>query len=133
MSAVSSNAYIEALIELLPSEKGGRKTPIMSGYRCNCWLGRMEDGRRTYNDATFVIVDSERIEPGGRGVARVHPHLPRDWSDLGPGSTFELCEGPRTIGTATVSKSLPRPPHRYHDLTGPAFGKGIRGHPNRRD
>ena len=109
MSPFPLAAYIEAEVELLPPERGGRRSPIWSGYRCNCWIGSTEGGERTYNDATFFLVDGERLEPGARGRARVQPHFPDEWSELIQGSTFELCEGRRIVGVATITGLFPPP------------------------
>lgn len=107
MSTLPLAAYIEADVELLPPDGGGRHSPISSGYRCNCWIGRTEQGERTYNDATFYLLDKEHLDPGDRGRARVMPHFPDDWSDLVEGSTFELCEGRRVVGVATIAGLFP--------------------------
>lgn len=107
MTIASRAAFIEADVELLASDQGGRRSPIASGYRCNCWLGKVDHGQRVYNDATFHIMDEERLEPGAVGRVRVQPHDPDAWSGLAPGSTFEMCEGPRLIGTATVRGLFP--------------------------
>jgi hypothetical protein len=107
MSTWPLAAFIEADIEVLPAERGGRGSPIWSGYRCNCWIGKIEHGERTYNDATFFLIDRKTLEPGERGRARVEPHFPDEWSDLDEGFTFELCEGRRVIGIATVTALFP--------------------------
>ncbi len=89
---------------MLPSERGGRRAPISSGYRCNCWIGSIEDGERRYNDATFYLLDVDRLGPGERGRVRVEPHLPEAWSNLAKGLRIELCEGRRVVGIATVTR-----------------------------
>ncbi len=109
MTALPLPAYIEAEVELLLSDRGGRRSPIASGYRCNCWIGKVQDGQRTYNDATFFLLDAVRLEPGSRGRARVQPHFPDEWSELAEGSTFDLCEGRRVIGIATITGLFPAP------------------------
>jgi translation elongation factor EF-Tu-like GTPase len=101
------SAYIVAEVNLLSPNDGGRRSPIVSGYRCNCWIGKELDGKRTYNDATFFILSTDRIEPGDRGYARVEPHFPDEWSQVEEGSFFELCEGQRAIGTARVTGLFP--------------------------
>lgn len=69
----------------------------------------MEDGERTYNDATIYLVNEDRLAPGSRGVVRVRPHFPDKWADLVPGSVVELCEGYRIVGLATVTNLFPSP------------------------
>lgn len=101
------NAFVAADVQLLGPGEGGRRSPIASGYRCNCWLGKTDDGERVYNDATFYLVEAERLEPGVAGRVRVQPHNPDEWSQLVPGSVFELCEGRRVVGRATVTELFP--------------------------
>ncbi len=107
MTTLPLAAFIRAEISLLSATERGRTSGIFSGYRCNCWIGHQSDGARTYNDATIHLVGVERIEPGGTASARVQPHFPDDWSHLQVGSQFELCEGPRVIGTARVLELFP--------------------------
>lgn len=107
MSALPLAAYIEAEVELLPTDQGGRRSPIWSGYRCNCWIGKTEGADRTYNDATFFLLDGESLAPGERGRARVQPHHPDQWSEIGEGAVIELCEGRRLVGVATVVALFP--------------------------
>lgn len=109
MNSLPLAAFIETEIDLLPPERGGRRSPISSGYRCNCWIGNGERSERTYNDATFYLLDSEQLNPGERGRARTRPHFPDDWSGLVVGSTFDLCEGRRVVGVATVTCLFPPP------------------------
>lgn len=108
MNGLRLAAFIEAEVHLLAPDKGGRRSPIVSGYRCNCWVGHADDdGHRLYNDATFHLVAGDQLAPGYTALARVEPHFPDDWSHLEIGSTFELCEGPRVIGVATVTALFP--------------------------
>jgi translation elongation factor EF-Tu-like GTPase len=100
-------AFIEAEVHLLTPDEGGRRSPIASGYRCNCWVGHINDGHRVYNDATIHLLGRDKLTPGATARARVEPHFPDDWSHLAVGSSFELCEGPRVIGVATVTGLFP--------------------------
>ena len=108
MSDLPLSAFIEVDLQLLRPEQGGRRLPIWTCYRCNCWIGKIEDGERTFNDATFFLLNAEMVAPGERGPARVQPHFPDEWSDLERGSTFELCEGRHVVGVATVTGLFPR-------------------------
>jgi translation elongation factor EF-Tu-like GTPase len=100
-------AFVEAEVRLLPPSEGGRRSAIASGYRCNCWVGHTDGGQRVYNDATIHLLDADRLEPGATARARVEPHFPDDWSHLTVGSRFELCEGARVVGIATVTGLFP--------------------------
>jgi hypothetical protein len=108
MTALPLGAYIEAEVHLASPEDGGRRSGIWSGYRCNCWIGRVdEDGGRAYNDATFYLVGAEEMAPGTTARARVLPHDPDSWSRLEVGGRFELCEGARVVGDAVVVTMFP--------------------------
>lgn len=109
MTTLPLAAFIDAEVRLLPSAEGGRQSPIASGYRCNCWVGHVQEGQRVYNDATFYLLESDELKPGETGRVRVQPHHPDDWSHLTVGFQFELCEGPRVIGVATVIELFPAP------------------------
>jgi translation elongation factor EF-Tu-like GTPase len=100
-----STAFIEAEVELLTPEKGGRRTGIRSGYRCNCWLGNSDNDTSTY-DAALYLLEIDVLQPGGKAVARVRPAVPDHWRRVEVGSTFELREGRRKIGHAVVRHLL---------------------------
>lgn len=100
-------AFIVADVHLLRPEEGGRRSGIANGYRCNCWVGHVVDGKRTYNDATFYVLKTGGIEPGSTAQVRVRPHYPNDWTHLTVGSGFELCEGPRVVGHARITELFP--------------------------
>jgi translation elongation factor EF-Tu-like GTPase len=103
-------AFIEADIDLLPPEQGGRQSGIWTGYRCNFWIGHVDvKGERTYNDATVYLLEADALPPGATGRARIQPHHPDEWSDVVVGATFELCEGLRVIGYAHVASLFPAP------------------------
>lgn len=106
MTELPLSAYIEADVELLPTEGGGRRSPIASGYRCNCWIGGLDATGNTYNDATIFLVTGQ-LQPGTRGRVRVQPHSPDEWSAIHEGSRFDLCEGRKVVGTALVTKMFP--------------------------
>jgi hypothetical protein len=114
MSSLPLSAFIEADICLLTPEEGGRRTGIASGYRCNCRLWRAGEHESSYHDATVFILDVPILDvpeilPGSSARARLQPHYPDEWADLAVGSDFELCEGPRVIGRATVTELFPTP------------------------
>ena len=102
MNSHPLSAFIVATVRLLPTAEGGRRAPIVSGYRCNCRIDHTDVDGRTYHDATLYLIDTESLAPGDTARARVRPHDPDAWSTLTEGSRFELCEGPRTVGVAIV-------------------------------
>jgi hypothetical protein len=108
MTGFRLSASTEAEVRLLPPDERGRRSPVASGYRCNCWVGHTDDdGHRIYNDAVFHLIYDDRLAPGATARARVEPHFPDDWSHLTAGSSFELREGPRAIGSRDRDRLVP--------------------------
>ena len=101
-------AFIRAEVRLRSTADGGRRRPIFSGYRCNCWIGaRAEDGEKAYNDAAFWFEAQDRLDPGETTMARLQPVVPHWWSHVDVGFVIEMCEGPRVVGHARVVELLP--------------------------
>jgi hypothetical protein len=96
-------ALIRAEVGLKMTEDGGRRRPIFSGYRCNCWIGaRTAGGEKAYNDAAIWFESQDRLAPGETTVARLQPTILEYWNHVDAGSVIDLCEGPRIIGKARV-------------------------------
>jgi hypothetical protein len=102
-----SEAYVRAEVELKATEDGGRRRPIFSGYRCNCWIGaRTAGGEKAYNDAAIWFETQDRLNPGETTVARLQPAIPQYWNHVNAGLVIDLCEGPWVIGKARVVELL---------------------------
>jgi hypothetical protein len=99
-------------MQLVTTEDGGRKTPIASDYRPNCWFGEDRDGRRLYHDVFFYFLEGgDAVEdrgtlwvaPGGWARADAFPLYA---SYVRPivtrGMEFEVCEAARVVARATV-------------------------------
>lgn len=95
------DADVEAEITLVPTEQGGRRYPVSTGFRPQFhYDGQDWDAHHEYPDVQWVY-------PGQ--TARVFlqflspaSHLNR----LSVGMTFQLREGPRTIGHGRITKIL---------------------------
>jgi hypothetical protein len=108
VSARPLSAYLRAELILRPTEGGGRRRPISSGYRCNCWIGHhTDDGDRSYNDAVIYLDSADQLHPGEQGVVAIQPAFPDLWNEIGVGSRIEVCEGSRVVGEATVIELFP--------------------------
>jgi len=105
--AIPDEAYIEARVTLLPTDAGGRKRPITSGYRCGFLIGNPFGNREQQNDAAVYLADSVELTPGAEAIARIRPAVPASWAAVEVGATLRMCEGPRTIGSATVTAVRP--------------------------
>lgn len=102
---------IEADLYVLTTDEGGRRGPITSDYRPNCWFGLMQDGQRLYSDCVVTILDGETFErdgdlwvnPGGRCRGSLRVVFPRYVREvLSIGQTFDVCEGHRVVARGTV-------------------------------
>jgi len=101
------SAFIEADVYLLAPAEGGRRSAIASGYRCNCLLDERDREDGTSYDATFLLLDTDRLEPGHTARARIRPHFPDSWTRVEIGTVVEMCEGRRAVGRATVVDLFP--------------------------
>lgn len=102
MDTPANRPVLYADLRLLRTEDGGRRGPIVSGYRCGCLIGNLHHGQPMQNDAMFELLDAAQVAPGGAARARVTPFFPEFWTRLRPGDAFSLCEGKRVVGAATV-------------------------------
>ena len=111
---------LEARISVRSTADGGRRHPVFSGYRASFWLGRCEDGRRTYNDAGVYLKAGEELAPGQSGEAWLIPLRPEFWDHVRVGDVIEMSEGERVVGTATVTALHlePTPPRAARDESG---------------
>ena len=95
--------HFEAQLTLLPTEQGGRRTPIRSGYMPNWWIPTPEG--RDLVSAALELIDGDEMRPGETGVVRVFPFAPELWRHLDVGTGIEMTEGPRrTMGQATIKR-----------------------------
>jgi hypothetical protein len=89
-----TNRRIDVVITLLPTDRGGRWTPITSGYRPSFDV----DGDR--RDAAIQLAGRDILEPGASCDATLTSV--REWPDMRPGDELGIYEGRRRVGTAVV-------------------------------
>jgi hypothetical protein len=101
------DGYIRARLRLLPTEDGGRKTPIVSGYRSH-W-GFPPDVHPDAHDAPLTIESGpgQGLDPGDETQVRLHPLAPALWPSIAPGLRLILLEGSRVIGHAEIIEAIP--------------------------
>ena len=96
-------------LSLLPTEAGGRKSPIANDYRPSWDLGNTWLGKPTLNDGR-VLMDGS-LAPGAAGPALLQPLAPEFWSKVRAGMVIPMLEGARLVGHATILGDASRPEH----------------------
>jgi len=95
------NHDIEAEIRFLTTDAGGRRTPVMSGYRPNHDFGIPD----MMNDAQHEYIDKDRVFPGEPVNARLW-FLRPDFQigRLYIGMPFTVQEGARLVGNGKITR-----------------------------
>lgn len=98
MRSSARQPHIEAEIEYLTEEAGGRSSPAFSGYRGQFYYG----GKDWVAEQTFP--DDDRIAPGQ--TLRVHIRFmspDKHHGSILEGMRFQIREGSRTVAKGTVT------------------------------
>lgn len=91
-------------IELVPTDRGGRRRPVRDGYRASLSFGRRRRGvEPVVHDAVLVLEDADSLAPGETGVARawLFDDPPRRLDDV-----FTLLENDRIVARARLLDQL---------------------------
>lgn len=102
MSVTSKLVGVRARIRVRATSDGGRKTPIVSGYRASLFF---PDDHPQGHDG--VLQAAQQVFPGAEADVQIPllcPELIEDW--VRPGSTFEIREGPRMVAAGAVTDLL---------------------------
>lgn len=94
-------ADVEAIITILGTEHGGRRTAVHSGYR----------GQFFYNshdfDAIQLYPDTDKVELGNTARALLWFASPREhWGKLYVGMPFLIREGSQIVGYGAISRII---------------------------
>lgn len=114
--------HIEAEVTALATEDGGRKSPMLSGYRPNHDFGL----EGMLNDATHQY-EKGQLAPGETGKALLTLHVPEyQRGRLHEGMEFTVQEGSRIVGRGKIVKVLDESLRVAHNsrVQPPAFGGG---------
>jgi elongation factor Tu len=101
MRTYSHPPDIEAEITFVPTEQGGRKTPVFSGYRPQFYYGEQDwDADQEYPDVDSVLPGQTvrallRFVSPEAQIGRIHPGL-----------EFQVREGAHVVGHGKVTKVL---------------------------
>ncbi len=88
---------MQAILQILPINAGGRYHPIVSGYRS---LIRFEGIERDFG---FELqLDSGSLVPGETGIGRISLWAAEGLSEISVGHEFQLREGSRVVGLGKV-------------------------------
>jgi hypothetical protein len=93
-----------AQLRLVPTDEGGRKTPIRSNYRPMFDLGGTWQGHPALSDGRVTLTDRDELAPGQEGSVRIEPLYPESWGAVRPGVVLPMQEAARILGWATISK-----------------------------
>lgn len=99
---MTNGPFFKVELRLLPTEKGGRKTPIRDDYRPTWDLGHTWLGEPVVNDGRVFLEDATELAPGAEGLARIEPVFPEFWGGIRVGALLPMQEGHRTVGYARV-------------------------------
>lgn len=103
-----------ASLRLRTPAEGGRRTPIASGYRPDCWFGRVSAGGEHYLTGCHVFLRPGEdvfeddgtlwVPPGGRCIADVLARYPAYVRDLvRVGGVFDVHEGSRVVASGAIT------------------------------
>jgi ribosomal-protein-serine acetyltransferase len=101
---VPQNLVLRLSLELVHSDRGGRRRPVLDGYRASMSFGQRRRGiEPVVHDAIIVLEQSSALAPGQLGVARAWVLMPNELPRMvGVGSVFTLLEGDQIVGRAEI-------------------------------
>jgi hypothetical protein len=99
--------FVRARLRLVAPEAGGLTEGVWDDYRPNWGVGERLSGDALMAGAPITIEAADAIAPGGTGLVRLHPMSWDAWTDVRPGQTIPMLEGPRIVGVAEVIEIVP--------------------------
>ncbi|MGA9521604.1 MAG: DUF5063 domain-containing protein [Myxococcaceae bacterium] len=101
-----------ALLRLLPTELGGRRSPIHSSYHPNWNLGLKWHGALSLNGGQVFLEGREELAPGAEATIRIEPAIsPELWGGVAVGAVLPMHEGSQVVGYAVILEVLSRAEH----------------------
>lgn len=116
---MQANLVLRIDVDLVATDRGGRRRPLADGYRASMSFGRRRrDVEPVVHDAVLVLEEGGELAPGRRGVARAWVVAPDELpSSVGEGTVFALLEHDRIVARASVLAVHEDPtPHPLRDL-----------------
>jgi RimJ/RimL family protein N-acetyltransferase len=101
---VPQNLVLRLSLDLAGSDRGGRRRPVLDGYRASMSFGQRRRGiEPVVHDAIIVLEQTSMLAPGQRGLARAWVLMPEELPrSVRVGSVFTLLEGDRIVGRAEI-------------------------------
>lgn len=89
-----------AKISLLPTEMGGRKRPVATGYKPSFAFNSLQ-----HFSGEVHLIETQELKPGDSGLAYIKLLPARNISkNLQPHDAFTINEGNKTIGSGIIEK-----------------------------
>ena len=113
--AMPRRLVLRLSLDLVPSDRGGRRRPVVDGYRASMSFGQRRRGvEPVVHDAIVVLEVGSALAPGQHGLARAWVLMPDELPrPVGVGSVLALLEGDQIVGRAEIlamySDPAPRP------------------------
>lgn len=94
---------LEADIDLLPTEDGGRSGPVLSGYRPGLWFGETgPSGEPELHSTVLRLPRGRELAPGERGSVLLTPLAYETWPHVKPGTRFDVYDAGRAVGVGSL-------------------------------
>lgn len=101
-----SEPAIDAEVELLPTEAGGRRRTVRSGYRPALWFGETSPtGEPALHSALLTFTGADSLTPGERAEVKIVPLAWETWPDVGTGTEFDVIDAGRRVGSGRLRSS----------------------------
>jgi RimJ/RimL family protein N-acetyltransferase len=116
---VPQNLVLRLSLDLVDSDRGGRRRSVVDGYRASMSFGQRRRGiEPVVHDAIVVLEQGSMLAPGQRGLARAWVLMPDELPrSVGVGSVFTLLEGDQIVGRAEILAMCSDPtPQPLEDL-----------------
>ena len=91
---------LTAKISLLPTEMGGRKKPVFTGYKPSFSFNSLQ-----HYSGEIHLLRKQQLRPGGSAIAVIKLLPARTIrKTLKPNDAFTITEGSKTVGSGIIEK-----------------------------
>jgi len=103
-TALPQSLVLRLSLDLVPADRGGRRRPVVDGYRASISFGQRRRGiEPIVHDAILVLEHGAFLAPGGHGLARAWVLMPEELPrSVSVGSVVTLLESDRIVGRAEI-------------------------------